>query len=1306
MAAHSTPGNGSQLLVVNDTGGVTVIDPSTPLKRLNYYDGKFLRAADLALEQGYLRQLVALSNQGLGAGVAYGYDTVLGGGDTLQIGPGLAFAPGGQVLLLQSTVTQGIQALIDTSRKTAPSAPDASGKTGPGSFSDCVQVAAPPPTSVVPVSDIYVIVICAAEALCGQEDVFGIACQDACVSSTDRPYRLDGIVLRAIPLQLVTPFPHSKAVSIDSTLYLRSKVAHSYYADEVLKHPDAISREGLLSGTWCLGAGYDNGCCEVPLAVVARSGATTLFLDAWIARRERIDAPAKRYWQWKMMMRPQDVFLAQILQFQCQLSGLFRQMPEDGSGDPCARANALLQEANARLVQLLAFYQAVTQRFTVTPLVNDGNASDGPLPTVEGGLQALLALQQQLQNAGTASQIQSTKFLIDGGILELPSAGYLPILPNGGTVNEQVRRLLGQGVDLRFCIVRPDFVAHALEEAQHMERISLLQGLDDPKNRPKVDILVPNGEFIEQKLTPAGIGFEAELDVNALLFEAPRKDPGQKAAFSGAQRIDLDKFTNSSYGFLGAARTERLAGGGGAAYLAAEYQFVFRDDTTANSTDDSANAPQATAAAGIAGAPSSFSGDAATTGDFNQTVGISRNPRGGAWISLSCERDVFGLTRGDASNFNARALVASSLDPSGPILDLEINDVLEITQETVTTGGAETLKGRIRNARLFFKIPATGASGPRQSVDVDLNATLIRTGGTATDLILTIPGSEESLITLSADWGGQPLKVKALIGAGEGGKQILRYAQSALLENPAVQEADNIKNQLALDALNIIGTALRDHNFAAAKARLLFPPPPPPVDDILVRATADWVLFHRRREKHCGIVKEAPPPKPPETYRIFNISAENLEEARRIAKQITVELANPPQFANRINALADSDVDLVIAFAGGSATPQFDFPAADTQWQRLNPGEQIAAVFYGSKDAPNESLQTARLRQFESAIGGDSQELADGSTQLYPLVPFPEQAMPPDADGIMLFVTVAAPAKTVFLYTFGRDTDVFDRQMNTQAPAAKVEFRGGQPQGGGLQAFLSNLKTYRTQRNTGPGPLGFECVTLWSSDPVGDAGPRGEVVAKGLLDNNLTTANAPGSVVQFGPFPPVGGDNTLKSRIISRFAADSPDILDGKADVVFIEVANVYAEELNPKAPLLKAVVEEASTGDTGNSMRMKLTISNGSDRSFRLGEVYCAAARFLDPKVVKDTTGYPDDLLAEDGLTVSDNSPLDPGQTRTVEVVVADSAWQGYHLREQIEAGSAGTRSFGIRLFFYGPSLERETCLASIGELIVKQLV
>jgi methane/ammonia monooxygenase subunit B len=79
--------------------------------------------------------------------------------------------------------------------------------------------------------------------------------------------------------------------------------------------------------------------------------------------------------------------------------------------------------------------------------------------------------------------------------------------------------------------------------------------------------------------------------------------------------------------------------------------------------------------------------------------------------------------------------------------------------------------------------------------------------------------------------------------------------------------------------------------------------------------------------------------------------------------------------------------------------------------------------------------------------------------------------------------------------------------------------------------------------------------------------------------------------------------------------------------------------------------VEDATYRVPGRAMRMKLTMTNNGDKSVRLGEFYTASVRFLNSEVFKDTTGYPEDLLAEDGLEVSDNSPLAPGETRTVEV-------------------------------------------------------
>jgi hypothetical protein len=508
MASIKDNAAGTPLLLVGDTGGITVVSPSTPLRRLNYFDGKFLRAEDFTVEQSYLRELVALSNQGLGPGVVYGYDTTQATGDAIQVGPGLAIDPSGKVLLLQSTVTQNVQALIDATRKRAAPPPDASGKIG--GFSDCVEVVAPAPTTVVQTSDLYVIAICAAEALCGQEDVYGVACQEACVTASDRPYRLDGIVLRAIPLQLVTPYPTSKAVDIGADRYLRAKVAHSWFADEQLRHPSAISRAGLLTQVWCLGAGYAFDCCEVPLAVVARAGASTLFLDAWTMRRERIDAPARRYWQWKMRMRPWDVFLAQVLQFQCQLADLLAGVvvPGDRGRDPCGDAHQAIGEAARFVEQVRAGLASYREARTAA-----NNAAQPPLLALSlTGISDLgTRLKTLLQAAATPAQ-PTDRVLIRGGIIELPPAGYLPVVSGASvSVNAQVRALLGEGVDLRFCITSADYIAHAVEEAQHMDRISLLQGLDDPNHKPKVDILVPDGQVASGSIAPTAGLFAASL---------------------------------------------------------------------------------------------------------------------------------------------------------------------------------------------------------------------------------------------------------------------------------------------------------------------------------------------------------------------------------------------------------------------------------------------------------------------------------------------------------------------------------------------------------------------------------------------------------------------------------------------------------------------------------------------------------------------------------------------------------------------------------------------------------------------------
>ncbi len=116
-------------------------------------------------------------------------------------------------------------------------------------------------------------------------------------------------------------------------------------------------------------------------------------------------------------------------------------------------------------------------------------------------------------------------------------------------------------------------------------------------------------------------------------------------------------------------------------------------------------------------------------------------------------------------------------------------------------------------------------------------------------------------------------------------------------------------------------------------------------------------------------------------------------------------------------------------------------------------------------------------------------------------------------------------------------------------------------------------------------------------------------------------------------------------------------------------------------APTVSVKVEDATYRVPGRAMQMTLTIANNGDSAVQLGEFNTASVRFLDASVYEDESGYPDDLLAEEGLTVSDNSPLAPGETRTVEVTASDAAWEVYRLADLIY--DPDSRFAGLLFFF-----------------------
>ncbi len=609
----SVAGLSGPVVLTGVVPGYAVIPATTPLTFLNYYDGKFLRASDLTQEQLALRSLVGLSNQAAATpGVTYGFDVAISSGDLLNLSPGLAIDPQGDVLFLPTSVQVSVSDLL-ASMQPGSSAGTTTGSgsgssSASASFAPCDLATAPPVVNPVGSADLYLVTLSSAEGLCGSDEVFGRLCDAACVTAADRPWRIEGVLLGLVPLSLGA-LPTSASVVL-SNLHLRSRVAAAYFAAEQASGGSLVSAAGLGSTLWCLGATAVAGS-SVYLGVLARSGTTTQFLDEWTARRERIEASPQRYWAGRMAMRPWNVFLAQILQFQCQLSEVLggrditivRQ-------DPCDAAISLLGQSSALIDQIRTVVAGAPS--PTTPSTEAGSAAAGGAAAAAGGgaaaaggaaasagggtggaagggtggaagqasgvggvstggagggssgtpeasepgspeislppdlLQRIGQFQQDVGNVIAGRTAASTHVLIDGGIVELPPAGFLPVDTSGQVALEaQVSDLLGAGVELNFCVMRHDEAGFQLTRAQHLDRISLLTGLDDATQRQQVDIFVPDGTL----LAPALVAPTSSLGTNSQ-STAP---PAQSTGASGSQAAASSSGPAASSGTSGPA---------------------------------------------------------------------------------------------------------------------------------------------------------------------------------------------------------------------------------------------------------------------------------------------------------------------------------------------------------------------------------------------------------------------------------------------------------------------------------------------------------------------------------------------------------------------------------------------------------------------------------------------------------------------------------------------------------------------------------------------------------------------------------
>ena len=123
-------------------------------------------------------------------------------------------------------------------------------------------------------------------------------------------------------------------------------------------------------------------------------------------------------------------------------------------------------------------------------------------------------------------------------------------------------------------------------------------------------------------------------------------------------------------------------------------------------------------------------------------------------------------------------------------------------------------------------------------------------------------------------------------------------------------------------------------------------------------------------------------------------------------------------------------------------------------------------------------------------------------------------------------------------------------------------------------------------------------------------------------------------------------------------------------------------------APTVEVKVDEATYRVPGRAMKMVLTVTNNGDRPIQLCEFMTASVRFMNPEVCEDESGYPEDLLADEGLTVVPNDPIGPGETKTIEVTASDAAWEVYRLSDIIYDPDS---RMGGMLFFYDDAGNRQ---------------
>jgi hypothetical protein len=271
---------------------------SSGVERLNPFPGLFLRSEHLNLIQDYGREVAHLIGEASGGGVVRGFPVSLDQGEespAVVVGPGLATTAAGEPL----RSTENLRIPLEDVR------PD--------------------------VDRFWWIEIASTSWTVGNEPVAGVICDDPCsaVASSGRPRLAQGVIAR---LREDRANGLDTAPGQDPPTTSRSWLAARIYEAEataagrwVPGGPARLNdkRWGPVDQDWP--RQFATPPHVVRIGILLRpvvDGNPQWTVDAWAARRDRGAPPPERDWQWRLGMRPWDVFISQVLQFQQEVAEL------------------------------------------------------------------------------------------------------------------------------------------------------------------------------------------------------------------------------------------------------------------------------------------------------------------------------------------------------------------------------------------------------------------------------------------------------------------------------------------------------------------------------------------------------------------------------------------------------------------------------------------------------------------------------------------------------------------------------------------------------------------------------------------------------------------------------------------------------------------------------------------------------------------------------------------------------------------------------------------------------------------------